>query len=765
MSSRSSVSVSRPAKVGYCLILACVAVAVLCVATASASYYKMVLCAAHNGSGSYATQTNTVSGGNPGGIFSLENHCGPANFPAGNGAFLRIAENQASGNAGNTAYGSFSWSAPAYVSIAAGGGYTRQPNAFNQGWRGRFWAEGYDGSTNNILMQGSGVANGSLGGIGWATTPVFASHLWPFGGYGHYRRLVFEMTCVRAAGCDRANFNAVDANSLVLTLNDTEPSRAVLTNTGSGILSGAWVRGAHNVTWQVSERGSGIRVERVRVDGAERHVVDWRGSCDLGANGATGEFSRSFSPCPTGGPWGHAYGLDTSTLPDGAHLVQVCAQDYGQASGLAGSGAESCDQRTIRVDNSVPGAPGGLAIETENPNRYLDRIGAKWTLPADLGSPITKVHYEVVDGEGRTVIAPKTVSATNPTALPEIAAPSRAGNYQLRVWLEDAVGLRGPAATVAVPRDTTPPAAPQGVAVATPGTARSAQGFDVRWRNVTDSGSPITAAHYEVLDAAGNIAVGHREVRAHNPQAISELEAPRGGGNYRLRLWLSDAEGNVGAPSEAPLAYDCVRSDARGGRGLSGGFGRQLASLRTVGQSRGSRIWGLLWGPRGPVAGAAVCVFSRTITTAERQFIGLAMTGADGSYNFVLGAGPSREVTVAYRSGQRQIEASVELRTKVRPTLRLARKRIRNGQWATFFGRIPGPRNNKVVVVLQVKVGKGWKAIRRYRTRSNGRYKVRYRFRRTFRSTTYKFRTQVRQTLGYAYEQGNSRSVRLRVAR
>ena len=106
------------------------------------------------------------------------------------------------------------------MSIVAGGGYTREPNAFNEGWRGRFWAEGYDGSTNNILMQGSGVANGSLGGIGWGTTSTFASHLWPFGGYGNYRRFVFELTCVRSAGCDRTNFNAVDANSLTLILND-----------------------------------------------------------------------------------------------------------------------------------------------------------------------------------------------------------------------------------------------------------------------------------------------------------------------------------------------------------------------------------------------------------------------------------------------------------------------------------------------------------------------------------------------------------------
>ncbi len=204
MSSRLRMSASRPATIGCCLMLVCVGVACLCAGTAKASYYKAVLCAGNNGSNGFATATNTASANNPGGIFSFENYCGPAPYPAGSNAFLRIAENQSGGNAGYTAYGSMSWTAPPYVWIAAGGGYTREHYAFNAGWRGRFWLEGYDGSMNNVLMQGSGVENGSCGGVCWATTSTFASHLWPFGGYGAYRRFVFEMTCYRQAGCDRS---------------------------------------------------------------------------------------------------------------------------------------------------------------------------------------------------------------------------------------------------------------------------------------------------------------------------------------------------------------------------------------------------------------------------------------------------------------------------------------------------------------------------------------------------------------------------------
>jgi hypothetical protein len=75
---------------------------------------------------------------------------------------------------------------------------------------------------------------------------------------------------------------------------------------------------------------------------------------------------------------------------------------------------------------------------------------------------------------------------------------------------------------------------------------------------------------------------------------------------------------------------------------------------------------------------------------------------------------------------------------------------------------IPGP-HNKVVVVLQVKSGKGWRVFRRYRTRDNGHFLMRYLFTQTGTPTTYVMRAQVRETTGYPYLQGNSRTLPLHV--
>jgi hypothetical protein len=759
MSSGSRSPVNRPVLIGYCLILVCAAVAVLCTATASkaeAAYYKMVLCGADNGAGQANINTNVD-------YFVFQNQCGGPNFPAGSGNFMRLYERQGPGSAWPATYASVSWTAPSFVTIAGGGGYTRQENDFADGWRARFWGEGQDGGTNNFLMQGSGVPNNSLGGVGWARTTVFTSHLWPFATYGNYRRFVFEMTCFRQAGCDTGGFNNTDANSIVLTLNDMEPSNVGFTNTSSGILSGNWVRGTQNVTWKTSERGSGIRFDRLRVDGGTRQEVDSRPWCDLGSNGATGEFGRQFQPCPTGS-WDRSYGFDTASVSDGGHTVQVCTQDYGQAVGLNGTGGESCDQRGVKVDNHAPAAPGGLAILTSNPERYLDHFGARWTLPSDPGSPVRKVHYDVVDITGKTVVPERVVSATNPTKLDDIAGPKAAGDYRLRVWLEDEVGFSGPAATVPIPHDTTPPAAPQEIAVASPTTSRGDQGFDVRWRNITDAGAPIDALHYQLLDAAGNALGAAKELHGDNPQSIASLDAPKGRGDFKLKLWLSDAEGNVGAPSEAPLAYDCVRSDVGGGQALGVGIGENGERVSIVSQGEGPKLTGELRGSGGPVEGASLCIYSRVITDGGRDFLGVAMTSGGGRFAFPLGAGPSRELSAIYRPDQRQIEASASALTRVVPTLRLRKRTVRNGHKAWFSGEVPGPHNDGVLIVLQVESGRDkWRAFRRYRTREGGRFKVAYRFTQTRSATTYPIRAQVRQEGGFPYEPGNSPTVRLRV--
>ncbi len=743
----------RPVPVALCLIALTLVVAFACAATARAADFRAVLCAANNGSNGFSTTTNTTSPQNPGGIFNFENYCGPAPWPAGDQALLRIQENQPNGNAGQFASGAIYYDTPPFVHFREAGGFTRQPGTFNEGWRERFWIAGGSAGNVEILSQGQGAPQGMHN--------VFAPHLWPIGGYLDFTRFVFELQCVRPGGCDRSGGNAADANSFVFTLADESPSQVALTN-GSPLMLGGWVRGGQTATYQFTELGSGIRVERVRIDGGERFNIDHAGECNMDFNGGVGLFARSFQPCALApNPIGRGYTFDTASLADGGHTLQACTQDFAQWQGYNGFGGESCDQRAIYTDNTPPGAPSGLVVTSSNPNRYLDHFGAQFALPPNQGSPITKVHYQVVNAAGDVVKSEQVVTATNPTGITGIEGPAKAGDYRLRLWLEDQVGFTGPATLAPIPHDTTPPAAPQVLSVTSPATPRSADGFDLRWQNIVDAGAPIDAAHYEVLDGSGKAVVPSAAVAGDNIQAVGDLDAPGPAGSYRLRLWLSDSEGNVGAPVTAPLSYDCQRSSVRGATLMSAALGGELD--QNLQQGQGTTLAGSVRSPAGAIATSPVCVFTRVETDSGRDFLGIALTDGGGGYRFPIPSGPSREVIAIHRDGSRQLSASAKLHTVVRPTLRAKKTTVYNGESAFFEGEIPGPHNDNVTIVMQVKSGQGWLAFRRYRTRNDGHFEMTYPFSRTTRPTNYEMRVQVREAGGYPYVEGDSDPVAIRV--
>lgn len=724
-----------------------------------AAYYKMVACSADNGAPPYTIDTNTRTAETPDGIFDVWNRCGGSGGdPPGESALIRIQEDRDPPHTiRQGAYANVYFDAPSSIHFKAAGGFTREPFQFADGWRARFWIAGASPS-QQIMSQGTSINPNEL------TPPSnsFGPHLWSTD-YLDFNRFVFELTCVRAARCDVSGNNAADLNALLFILSDDSDPQVSFTKTEVPFMAGRWVKGAQYVTFAVSDAGSGMREERLYIDGSELWSMDHGAECSTSTTPSNGEWARSYSPCPTGGPWDRSIAVNTAAFKDGSnHTVQVCAQDFAQFQGLNGTGGQSCTSRTVATDNTPPTAPLGLSVVTPNPARYLDQFGAQFALPPNEGSPIVRAYYNIVDAAGNVVTPAQAVAGVNPSAIQTIQGPKQAGDYRLQVWLEDEVGFVGPPATVPIPHDTTPPAAPQGAIAVAPKNPRGADGFDLRWHNLVDSGSPIDAAHYRIVDGDGAAVVPEQTITGENVEAIRSLDTPRDSGGFTLELWLSDAEGNIGAPVTIPLVYDCVRDDVDSGASLSSSVGPEKASRQLVPQGDGSLLTGkLLDAAGGPVGEAPICIFSQITTDLTRKFLGVAMTSPDGSYEFAVTPGASRYLIADYRAEHREVSSKVELVTQVKPTFEVESSTVRNKEAARFRGTIPGPHNESVIVVLQARKGDGWIVFRRLSTGPHGNYAGRYRFNRTEQPTEYIMRAVVPQQPAFPYEGGTSSPLQL----
>jgi hypothetical protein len=170
-----------------------------------------------------------------------------------------------------------------------------------------------------------------------------------------------------------------------------------------------------------------------------------------------------------------------------------------------------------------------------------------------------------------------------------------------------------------------------------------------------------------------------------------------------------------------------------------------------------------------PVANAVVEVLTQTRVRGARLTPRTTVrTDAGGAFRYVLPAGPSRMVRFGYRARIGDTAFShttdVDVRVKARISMRTSHSRLRNGRTLRYSGRVFGERRARPLVQIQVRNRGRWVNVCVVRARSNGAYSCRYRFRRTFRPTSYAFRALVRAQDGLPYETAASatRAVRVR---
>ena len=144
-------------------------------------------------------------------------------------------------------------------------------------------------------------------------------------------------------------------------------------------------------------------------------------------------------------------------------------------------------------------------------------------------------------------------------------------------------------------------------------------------------------------------------------------------------------------------------------------------------------------------------------------------TGADGRARLLLPRGTSRELRFEYRTRVDDpapaLRATVRLGVRPRASLSVRPKRVGYGGRIRLSGRVrsrPRPRPGKLVVLQAYDSGR-WRTFATTRSRKGGRFTRRYRFSRTFRPRTYRFRARLPREGAYPYSTGNTPTVRVRV--
>jgi hypothetical protein len=396
--------------------------------------------------------------------------------------------------------------------------------------------------------------------------------------------------------------------------------------------------------------------------------------------------------------------LDTTRLSEGEHTIAIVARDYSGNTTL-----RSEKQQTITV-RRPPQPSDSTPVSTSNPS---------WN---GGGSPAIGDHLTGNNGgwSGNGVTY----------------------TYQ---WMRcDANGLSCAPIDGATALTYTPAAADLGHTLVFCVTATNSGGTATSCSTPT---APVVASH---PGSGGTTATTADPVERPGQPALSGGSAPA----------TSTATADRGAPNGSPASDKVVLTAVANNRSstITSKYGKRVP------------ISGKLLGPGGaPIANAVLEVQTRTaVPGAGVAAAGKIVTGADGRFQYVAPAGPSRVVRIAYRSYSADSSfadtSDVTLFVKAGVTIKATPKRVHNRHATVFTGRLLGKPISKrgVVVDLQVFFRHKWRTFGAPRTNRAGKYKFKYRF--MAGSATWKFRARVRRESSYPYIEGYSlRSVKVKV--
>jgi hypothetical protein len=459
-------------------------------------------------------------------------------------------------------------------------------------------------------------------------------------------------------------------------------------------------------------------------------------------------------------------------LPDGGRMLEVSALDA--------AGNTTVVSKAVYIDNTPPD-PVVPQLVGGDTWRRTNSFVVTWPSAAQAAAPIGRAHWKLCTSP-TNCLARGHSDGQGIARLPALAMPGP-GDYKLYVWLEDMAGNQSEAGAVVsaslrfdaeppqLTFEPTDPADPLRVAVTALDRHSGLAGGDIEMRAVGTS-----TWHGLATDREGAQLIAHvdderfrngaYEFRAHAvDQAGNEASTGRraDGSAATLRLPARiDTRLAVGVP-RTTVRRRIVRRHGR--RRVVRRRIRRLDSHVIARHGRKIRLSGVLANADGqPIAGA-------TIEALEEQpdgafaAVGLATTGTNGRFRYVVKAARNRELVFRY-GGSRRIGSAktdfvllVPASTSIRPD----RRRLLNGEQVLFTGRVttePLPDVGKLVEMQAYFRGR-WRTFSTVRAGDGGGWRFPYRFGGTVGRVTYRFRARLPSEGGYPFIAGSSRVVRV----
>lgn len=178
------------------------------------------------------------------------------------------------------------------------------------------------------------------------------------------------------------------------------------------------------------------------------------------------------------------------------------------------------------------------------------------------------------------------------------------------------------------------------------------------------------------------------------------------------------------------LRQGCVKK-VRGRFALIGG-----SSQLSVAHKRGAIVGGVLTDGAGvPLRDQEVTVTATEMVSGKSRPVGSTRTNKSGVYGIRIPQGMNRTIKVSYKGTELREDATSKTRlfTQAKLGLRISRGHARTGQTVTFSGRVKAfdgqiPTSGKIVA-LQFYAAKKWRpAIAVTHTKSNGSFRIPYKF-------------------------------------